>query len=116
RRALLVIAEKGLAVAVEVLNVQIAVHIEERPAQGPSCFKLHGLAPAFTLAVETCQNQAIVLSPARLPVHIAGIICVVGVVRLTEVAFDPWREGEGTAAREAIVELRLQVIAVDGTR
>src|SRR5690606_33694020 len=83
----LVVAQERLAVAVEVLGVQVTVHAQERALQGPRRVDLRHAAPAVALAIQGREHQPVVLRPPQLPVDDARIVGVVPVfVAFAEVA------------------------------
>src|SRR5690606_34491819 len=116
RAGLLVVAQQRLVVALEILGVQIAVHVEESALQRPGGFELSAFTPALAATVQAGQHQAIVLRPAQPPVDLADIILVVRILFNAEVLLVARREAQRAAAAEAVIEFGLYIGEVQRPR
>src|SRR5690606_33339345 len=110
-----VVAQQGFAVSLEILDVQVAIHVEEGALQGPGGFHLGGVAAVAAMTIQTGEHQAVVLGIAQPPVYVAGIVTIVGVLVLdTEIALDARCKRERAAVVETIIELGLYIAIVQG--
>src|SRR5690606_37960274 len=112
----LVVPQQCFVIALEVLNVEIAVHVQEGTLQRPRGLELGAVVAAPASPVQTGEHQTVILSPAQFPVDVAHEVLVIGVVAGAEVLLQARGEGEGAAMTEAVTELRLNIHKVQRTR